>query len=374
MKHHAKSKHRLRKVGLVSLFAVLLLLIGLRLALPGLLQRYVNRTLDHIQDYAGSVGNIEINLYRGAYKIRDLQLIKTNADIPVPFLTIPEMDLSVEWRALFHGALVGEVIVSGAQVNFVSGPIEEQEQTGLTRGWTETLDRLFPLTINRFQVKAATLRFANPHRQPPVDIYLTNLWATATNLTNVRHKNAALPAGLIATGKTIGDGDLEMELHLNPLAPAPTFKLLTSVTNVDLVALNNFLRAYGKLDAQRGRFALFVNVAAADEKFHGHVKPFLYDAKLLTWREAGDQSPLKTLWEGVVQGASEVFRNQSEDQLATTIPISGSFETGAKADLWTTIGGILRNAFVQALLPRANSPPVPLPTEGENPAAKSQPD
>jgi hypothetical protein len=48
-----------------------------------------------------------------------------------------------------------------------------------------------------------------------------------------------------------------------------------------------------------------------------------------------------------------VFKNQPHDRLATKIPISGNFEK-TDVDLWTSIGGVLRNAFVRALLPNVD--------------------
>ena len=40
-----------------------------------------------------------------------------------------------------------------------------------------------------------------------------------------------------------GHGDLQLGLHANPLAAKPAFQLKAAVTNMDLTALNDFLRA-----------------------------------------------------------------------------------------------------------------------------------
>lgn len=52
----------------------------------------------------------------------------------------------------------------------------------------------------------------------------------------------------------------------------------------------------------------------------------------------------------VVAGVAALFTNHSTGVLGTTIPLSGSFEN-RKTDIIGTIGGILKNAFIQALLP-----------------------
>ena len=48
-----------------------------------------------------------------------------------------------------------------------------------------------------------------------------------------------------------------------------------------------------------------------------------------------------------------MLKNQPKDQLATTIPVSGNFEK-TDIELWATIGGILQNAFVRALVPKVD--------------------
>lgn len=340
-----------------------LLLVSIRLAMPYAIRHYVNHAIKNVQGFDGSVKDIRINLYRGAYTIDNLVLVKTNAATREPFLIIPEMDLSIQWHELFHGALVGKVVVNDARINFENGPTEQEKQAGMHKNWKDTLEKLFPVTINRFQVNNSAVHYSDPHRDPPVDMWVTNLYAAATNLTNVRKKNVRLPAGLDAHATTIGGGDLNIHLRMNPLANAPTFKIIADVTNMDLTALNSFMRSYGNFDVQQGRFALYLDVAAADEKYQGYLKPFFFDLQVFNWTEAKHENVLHDFWEAIVAGVSHVLRNQPKNQLATTVPIAGRFQSTNNVDLWATIGGVLRNAFVRALVPKMNQPTTPLPDQ-----------
>jgi hypothetical protein len=45
--------------------------------------------------------------------------------------------------------------------------------------------------------------------------------------------------------------------------------------------------------------------------------------------------------------AADIFENREEDQVAARIPLSGTIEN-PNADLFATIGSVLRNAFVSA--------------------------
>src|SRR3954469_8779048 len=80
---------------------------------------YVNRKLSEIPGYRGHVAAVTLHLWRGAYQVHHVDIKKTDGDVPVPFFTAPLVDLSVEWAALFNGALVGEIYFNQPELNFV---------------------------------------------------------------------------------------------------------------------------------------------------------------------------------------------------------------------------------------------------------------
>lgn len=333
-----------------TILTLLILAVVIRLALPYAVRYYVNRQLNHIPEYQGHVEKVHLHLYRGAYSVENLQIVKTNGSVPVPFISMPEMDLAVDWHELFHGSVVGRVIAFQPQVNFVNGPTSANSQLEVHQDWKQTLESLFPFDLNRFQVNDGDIRYRDFYREPKVDIYVTNLFATATNLTNSRDMTERLPAGLIAHGNTIGHGYLSLELHLDPLANQPTFKLQAAISNMDLVALNDFMRAYGNFDVARGTFQLYTEMVAADGKFGGYLKPFFQNLHIFDWQKERKKDILDIFWEAIVAGTATVFKNQPHNQLATKIPVSGSFGK-TNVDLWATVGGVLRNAFIRALVP-----------------------
>src|SRR6185369_4445909 len=184
-----------------------------------------------------------------------------------------------------------------------------------------------------------------------VDIYFSKLGASATNLSNAKHQKIHLPAGIIANAKTIGGGTMDFHLQFNPMAPAPEYQLQASLTNVDLRALNDFLRAYGKFDVEKGDFAMFTSVAATNKAYEGYIKVFFNHLDVFAWKKERQKNILKIFWEAIVGAVTTVLKNQPEDQLATKVPISGVY-TNASVDIASTIGELLRNAFVRALLPK----------------------
>jgi hypothetical protein len=331
----------------------IVLLVCLRLALPYALERYVNRQLNRSKAYSGQIGTVTVHLWRGAYQIHDVHIYKRNGEVPVPFFFAHILDLSLQWSELFHGAIVSEIVMQNPSLNFVAGPSADQSQTGKENNWGDMLKSLTPFDINRLDIVRGQIHFQNPYAAPPVDVYLSDLSATATNFNNSRRLTEALPAGVMAQGSTLGGGNLSLQVHVNPLAKTPTFELTAALTNVDVVALNSFLRAYGKFDVARGDFALFTSFAAKDGSYDGYFKVFFKNLKVFRWEEDKHKDVLEIFWKAIVGTLAAAFKNQPHDQLATKVPITGAF---GKTDVhvWPTIVTLLQNAFIKSLSPKVD--------------------
>jgi hypothetical protein len=144
-------------------------------------------------------------------------------------------------------------------------------------------------------------------------------------------------------------GRLQGHLDIDPYAAQPTFKLDFQVEQVELTTINNFFDAYASIDVKSGVFQMYSEVAAADGNFTGYVKPLFKDMTILDVSKDA-KNPLKLIWQALVAGVAALFTNHSTDVIGTTIPLSGTFEN-KNIDILSTLGGILKNAFIQALLP-----------------------
>jgi Domain of Unknown Function (DUF748) len=330
------------------ILAVGALLVLARALLPVALQRYVNHTLDAIPDYDGQIGDVDLSLWRGAYQIQDVSLVKTTGRVPVPLFSAPRVDLSVEWGQLGKGRLVGEIELTRPVINIVSGPTDEDDQARVDASWIERVKDLFPLRLNRVAVHQGTVHYLDFHSNPKVDVVLKDVEGAATNLTNQATPGVELPAGIHILAVPPGGGSFRLAGTLAPLAAQPTFSIDATLEGVGLPALNDFLRAYANVDAEGGTFSAYAELAAADGGFRGYVKPLMKDIQVAKWRD--EESFARKLWEGIVQFTAKILENPDNERVATRIPLKGRFDE-PQPDLWATIGGLLRNAFVQALLP-----------------------
>lgn len=117
------------------LFVIAALLVLVRMVLPYTAKAHVNRQLNKSRDYSGQIGNVTLHLWRGAYEVDDIHILKNGGKIPVPFFSSRVLDLSLEWSELFHGALVSKISIRDPSLNFVSGPTKDQSQDGNENDW-----------------------------------------------------------------------------------------------------------------------------------------------------------------------------------------------------------------------------------------------
>ena len=95
-----------RKPVLIVAIVVAIVTIGivLRISLPPVLKSYVNASLAEMGPYTGRVEDVDVALVRGAYTLHRLRIVNNRADGEIPFLDLPAMDISIDWRALFAAA------------------------------------------------------------------------------------------------------------------------------------------------------------------------------------------------------------------------------------------------------------------------------
>jgi hypothetical protein len=350
-KRHVHTRLRERPRGrhtvMITLAVLIVAVAALRAALPSIVRWYANAKLSRLEGYRGRVEGVDIHLWRGAYTVRRFKLEKLRGDEPVPFFTCDEIDLSVEWPALLHGSIVGEIALRHPTFNLEPEAAETGTRKNIDKSGSGAVGALMPLKVNRLTVEDGEVWYRDRASSPPVDLRLSEVSGGAENLSTVRAKGKELPASVYARATVFETGNLALAMNLDPLASAPTFLLRSSLRGVKLVALNELLDAYAKFRAKQGDFELFTEIAAKDGAFKGYVKPIIRDLKI---EKKGARTVLRKLWAHVVSAAGALLANPKEKQVATRIPFEGKFGD-ADTDLWAAVGGLLKNAFIKALTP-----------------------
>ena len=344
-----RSNHRRSKLKWY-LLGFLILIVVIRLILPYIVLHLVNKNLSEMKGYYGHVKDIDLAIIRGAYKVDSIYLDKkdTVTNKQTPFFASSAIDLSVEWKALFKGSIVGEVVLQKPMLRFTKDKVEPKDVARDSSDLKELLDDFMPLQINRCEINQGRILYIDGQSKPPVDIQMTNVHVVAENLRNSYDSTVVLPSSINATA-TIYEGTLTFNAKTNPLADDPTFDMSAELKNTNLVKLNDFFQAYAKVDVNKGTFGLYTEVAAKNKKFIGYVKPIIKDLDVLGHEDRKDNLFQKA-WEAVVGGVGKILQNQPKDQLATKIPFQGSMDE-PRTNVWYALANVLQNAFIHALKP-----------------------
>jgi hypothetical protein len=337
---------RTRNKWLIALVVLVATLIMLRLALPSLVTSYANRTLAAMDGYAGHVEDVDVSLLRGAYVLRGVRIVKPDSNARTPFFQTERVDISVQWQALLHGELVGEMSLHEPVLNLVQGEREDESQLGTGVSWPAKVREFFPFTFNRVSVIDGLVTFRAPGIDVDQSLTLRDMQMTVLDLGNVEEENREAFAELTLAGNVMGNAPITVLGRIDPNSDAPTFDIDFTLRHARLVDVNPWLRQFLNVDAEKGAFSMYAELAASDGAFRGYVKPILADPDLFAIDEPS-QGVFQKAWEALVDLAAKIFENRQQEQVATAIPLSGKLED-PDADVLATIVNLLRNAFVGA--------------------------
>jgi hypothetical protein len=295
-------------------------------------------------EYRGTVGDVNLHVLTGGYVLRDLTIVKIGSTQETPFATIPTMDLTLQWRALFRGQAVGAVVMHEPVLNLVQGPSDEQQQLGTGVNWPQEIRDLVPFRLNDVEAQNGLVTFRAPGISTNDSLTMRDFQMHLRNLTNVQDVAEPAFAEIDVHGGIMGNAPLSLTGRIDPNEMAPTFDLDMSIEGARLVDVNPWLREFLKVDAEDGVFSMYSELAAFEGKFEGYVRPILENPKF-TDRSDNDKGPFRKVWEGLVNVAAKILENKQEQQVATQIPLRGEFQD-PDVDIVTTIVNLLRNAFV----------------------------
>ena len=335
-----------------TLIGLVALLVALHIALPYLVRDYLNERLADMGDYQGQITDVDLALWRGAYKINGLKIVKVEGKVPVPFVNAPLIDLSVSWHSLWYDhAVVAQVEFINPEVNFVDGGANKQNsQTGQGTDWRAQLGKLLPITLNEVRISDGKISFRNFNSRPPVNLNATNVDARIFNLTNVVDTKGKRDARFEGKALLPGRAPLETQATFDPFSNFEDFEFRLRARDIELKRMNDFAAAYGKFDFNAGHGDVVIEAKADKARLTGYIKPLLRDVDVFNWQqdvENKDKGLFRSIWEALVGGTETVLKNQGKNQFATKVELNGNVHQ-KDISAFQAFLQILRNGFIQA--------------------------
>ena len=324
-------------------------LIAFRAALPYFVTKYVNKTLQNVEGYTGHITDVDLYLLMGAYRICDLKMEKVDGKVKEPFLNIPATDLSIEWKSLFKGAIVGEIILQDPTIYFALSDSEQTSQTGAEADWVKLIQDLLPISINRFAANNGTFNLAYSDRDLSTDSEFKDISLNVTNIRNVEDKADKLPSTILVTGHSpTYSGYLRLDGRAFFLKNFPDINYNARFEKIQMKSINPLAEFYAGIDFEKGEMDLFSEMAIMDGQIEGYFKPIITDARIFNWKEEG-----RSLGQGIkeffAEGVQELFENHFKgEQTASKIKVRGNVDNTVTL-IWPTILSGLKNAYIEAL-------------------------
>ncbi|MGD9849681.1 MAG: DUF748 domain-containing protein [Nitrospirales bacterium] len=205
----------------------------------------------------------------------------------------------------------------------------------------------FQITVASAHVTQGEIGFRNEQVQPSYRIFFSNLDGQMSGMG----APAMLRSGhLRIAGKFMEVGNSEVEGVFHSEVEHLDFTIKIQIAKTDMTRFNDVFRAHGGFDIRKGTFSLFSEISAHDGQVKGYMKPFFEKPEIYNFSQDQTDNMFQQMYEAIVGGVASLLENMPRDQVATKSEISGNLDD-LNMNTWELIGNLLRNAFVDALIP-----------------------
>ncbi|MBS2026289.1 MAG: DUF748 domain-containing protein [Deltaproteobacteria bacterium] len=339
------------------------LLALLQLAATPIAQWYTRRALRNLTSFDGTVGEVRASVFPPTYALENLRLTEREGpQSREPLLQIQHVMLRIAWRQLLHGALVANVELDAPHLHVVTraeqarpgeSPKSREDQLAKLE---QELELQTPLKVNLVEIHRGAVTVIETSGKPMPKLELTHLELSISNLATRAAEKEHQPTVLDGHGVLQRTGVVTAKITADPWAKGLNFDGRVSLRNLQISDLRTLVEAATQLKPTQGTIDLFADFKAKNGHITGGVKPVLHDVELAP----ANPSPWTSLKAWVADLGLDLFsshRGSDQKKLATVVPIRGTVDD-PQAQLWPTIMGVVRNAFVEGVTEGfANVPP-----------------
>jgi Domain of Unknown Function (DUF748) len=200
------------------------------------LRRYTEAKMNRaLKGYTVQIKKLDFHPHGFSLDLKGLTLVQDAHPDPA-VADIPYLHASVNWKALLHGRVVGDMLIDRPKVymNLVQLRKEIADPTPVKeRGWQEALEAIYPLKVNELRVREADITYQDQGPYKP--LRLRNLNFVATNIRNVKSKDQVYPSAFTMDAAVFDSGHVRADGRADFLAePNPTSMGKTTLERIEL--------------------------------------------------------------------------------------------------------------------------------------------
>jgi hypothetical protein len=354
------------------LWSVVLLVVALAIAVQPLARYATRRALASIPGYVGSFDDAHVSIIPLEYRVTKLKL--EPHDRSRPTLYAQDTVAGLDWKWLLRGKL--RAAASIYKGNLVLRETKGKAGTSTIPDLSKIVTQLAPAQLHRVQVRSSEFTYifrnekdekgkeqqAAEGRSTVPKLWIHDVEATIENLAT-RPKYAEGATTFAMTAVLNKSGKTTLFATADPLAKGITFAGQMAIKDFDLKDAYNLVDSKSDIAFGKGTLDLLARFGCKAGKLTGAVQPVIKNAEI---KAAKDDFGTKVkAWAANLGVDLLSDRVPGRNAVSTIVPIEGSLND-PQIQLWPTIFGVFRNAFVRGIGAAFSHLPPPRAAEPQN--------
>jgi hypothetical protein len=203
------------------------------------------------------------------------------------------------------------------------------------------------IRVALLKITNSSFGYINKASNPVYRVFIDAVNGTMSNFSNQFSQG---PATCTLKGKFMGTGATTATATFRPEKNSPDFTLNLAIEDTQMPPMSDLFKAYGNFEIRQGLFSFFSELTVKNNMINGYVKPLFKNLEVDDRRSEKQKSLFHRTYIAIVKGLSKLLENPKTQQVATEATISGPVG-GKKTSTWQVIVNLVRNAFIQAILP-----------------------
>ena len=324
--------------------------VAIRMLIDPIASHYTRKGLNDAEGMSGDFQRVHVTVFPPGYEIWRIKLIEEpGGSERHPLFYAERVGVSVDWRALLRGRLAARARLDEPKITITKraeAPKEKKAKQAAIPDVDAALRKVIPARVQRVEVRDGEILYRDLTAPRHPQIWLHALEVSAENLATREELAGGRPATVNASAKLGKSGDVTMFVSANPFADKLEFAGETSLKGWKVAELFDLIQPATKLQTPEGTLDVFVEFRAKGGEITGGVKPVLKNVRIRPTED--DFGNKLKAW--LADKGLRLFSDRVPDRnaVATVVPIKGKL-TDPDIQLWPTILGVIRNAFVEGI-------------------------
>ena len=345
MKRGKRLPRWLRRLVIASAIIVGVLVM-IRLVLDPVATHFTRKALNDAEGIRGDFHSVHVTVFPPGYQINRIKIVEhPSDDWKHPLFYAERVAAVVDMSELLHARLAARARLDEPKIVISNRGKKEEKKAGVP-DVRDALQRMLPARINRIEVRDGEIHYRDLTAPRHPEIWVHDLELAVENIATREKMTGGRPTTVGGSAKLGRSGDVTLFVSANTFAKKLEFAGECAVKGWKVRELFDLIEPATDLQTPAGTLDVFTEFKSAGGMITGGVKPVLKNVKV---RPTEDDffNKLKA-W--IADKGLRLFSDRVPDRNAvvTIVPIKGRLED-PDIQLWPTVIGVIRNAFVEGI-------------------------